>query len=78
MLIPVEDLVLLQSFLKLFAMLILVWKENNPGQDLCFESSQVYHLTIMYHFEHINHDNHVNPSFYNLYKIFLSARNLHQ
>ena len=78
MLIPVEDLVLLQSFLKLFPMLILVWKENNPGQDLCFESCQIYHLTIMYHFEHINHDNHVNPSFYNLYKIFLSARNLHQ
>ena len=47
-------------------------------QDTCFESLEIHHLTIMYHFEHVNHDNPLNCQLQNLYKLFLHAPNLYQ
>ena len=76
------DLILLWSFLRLLAMLILVRKYNEQGQvhifpDTYFESFQTHQLTIMCDFEHTNHVIHLNFLWQNFYKLFLRARNLH-
>ena len=69
-------------FLKLLAMVNLELKfflqDQAPiFQDIYFNSSQIYQLTIMYRFEHTNHVL-LNFLFQNLYNLFLRARNLHK
>ena len=71
------DLILLSSFLRLLAMLILLQQENEHGgvhillQDTYSESSQIYHLAIMYCFEHTNHGFRRNFLFQNLCKLIV-------
>ena len=64
-------------------MLILVRKEVEKDQvhifqDKYFGRSKIHHLTIIYHFEHINHDNPMNFVFQNLFKLYLRVHNPHQ
>ena len=47
-------------------------------QEIYFESSQIYQLTLMYCFEHINNDILLNLLFQNLYKVIVLVDNLHQ
>ena len=67
----------------LLAMLIQELKEILQDQahiflDQYFERSQIHQLTIMYHFEYTIPNILLNFSVQNLYKLFLSVRNLHQ
>ena len=70
-------------FLRLPAMLILMREKNEQDQahifqDTYLESIQIHQLIIVYCFEHTNHDIFLYFLFWNLYKLFLYARNLHQ
>ena len=47
-------------------------------QEIYFESSQIYQLTLMYCFEHTNNDILLNLLFQNLYKVIVLVDNLHQ
>ena len=58
-------------------LIILVRKENEQDQahifqDKYFQISQIYHLTIMYCFDHINHDN-----LFKIFKNFFCAQVIH-
>ena len=64
-------------------MLIQEMKEILQGQghifqEIYFESSQIYQLTLMYCFEHTNNDILLNLLFQNLYKVIVLVDNLHQ
>ena len=64
-------------------MLIQEMKEILQGQghifqEIYFESSQIYQLTLMYCFEHTNNDILLNLLFQNLYKVIVLVNNLHQ
>ena len=47
-------------------------------QEIYFESSQIYQLTLMYCFEHTNNEILLNLLFQNLYKVIVLVDNLHQ
>ena len=79
----VSCLILLLSFIRLLATLILVQQENEQGRVLTFQDThsercQIHQPAIMYFFEHTNHNIHLNVLFQNLYKLYLRACNLHQ
>ena len=64
-------------------MLIQEMKEILQGQghifqEIYFESSQIYQLTLMYCFEHTNNDILLSLLFQNLYKVIVLVDNLHQ
>ena len=47
-------------------------------QEIYFESSQIYQLTLMYCLEHTNNDILLNLLFQNIYKVIVLVDNLHQ